>query len=237
VSGTVFRNDGLGLLLEGIVGDVVLTKTVEECVKEGFLSPLRFFQYKTVSDSTRDISDPIEATREHLHRNERVYKHAAGLINHAVLERKRRVLVQVDTLDQFKSLLDGGLKVEARFAHGGCTLANKDSVPEAYRKSDPSKLVEQFDQGEFPVLIGTSVIGTGSDICSCDFIVNLVGLGSEIEICQNAGRGTRLFPGKKECFYVDYDVANVECLTKHSAKRRKIFNSIYGNCTRLDAKG
>jgi superfamily II DNA or RNA helicase len=238
VSGTVFRNDGLELLLEGIVGDVVFKMTVEDCVKEGFLSPLKFFQYKTTSDSTKRVEDSIEATREHLHRNPRVYKHAASLINYAVTEKNRRVLVQVDTLDQFKRLLDGGLKVKAQFAHGGCTSANKGNVPEEYRKSDPNKLVEQFDKGEFPVLVGTSVIGTGSDICSCDFIVNLIGLGSEIEICQNAGRGTRLSPAtnKKECFYIDYDVSNIECLTKHSAKRRKIFNSIYGNCTRLDAK-
>jgi superfamily II DNA or RNA helicase len=143
--------------------------------------------------------------------------------------------VQIDSLDQFRYLLDSGLAVEARFAHGGVTAENKDKVPEAYWKSDPNKLVLEFDNGDYPVLVATSVLGTGSDIKSCSLIVNLIGLTSEIEISQNAGRGTRLFPGKTDCVYVDYDVFNIEILHKHSLKRRKIFNSIYGNCEILEA--
>jgi superfamily II DNA or RNA helicase len=236
VSGTVFRNDGLELLLDGIVGDVVFEMSVEQCVKEGFLSPLKFFQYKIESDSKKKIPDPIEATREHLHRNPKVYKHAAKMINYAVKTKGKRVLVQIDSLDQFKRLLDGGLAVEAKFAHGGVTPLNRDSVPPEHWKSDPNDLVERFDKGEFPVLVGSSAIGTGTNLQSCDFIVNLIGLGSEIEICQNAGRGTRLFPGKTSCYYLDYDVTNIEQLHKHSLKRKKIFNTIYGNCTVLEAK-
>jgi superfamily II DNA or RNA helicase len=144
--------------------------------------------------------------------------------------------VQIDSLDQFVYLLAAGLQVEAKFAHGGVTAINKGTVPEAYWKSDPNNLVNRFDKGEFPVLVGSSAIGTGSDIKSCNVIVNIIGLGSEIEICQNAGRGTRLFPGKIDCLFVDYDVTNVEILHKHSLKRKKIFNSIYGNCTVLEAK-
>ena len=236
VSGTVFRNDGLELLLDGIVGDVVFELSVVDCVEGGFLSPLKFYQYKIESDSKKKVEDPIEATREHLHRNINVYKHAAKLINFAVTEKGKRVLVQIDSLDQFKSLLDGGLQVEAKFAHGGVTALNKDSVPQEHWKSDPNELIERFDKGEFPVLVGSSAIGCGSDVKSCNVIINLVGCSSEIEICQNAGRGTRLFPGKTECLFVDYDVTNVEILHKHSLKRKKIFNSIYGNCTVLEAK-
>jgi superfamily II DNA or RNA helicase len=236
VSGTVFRNDGLELLLNGIVGDVVFEMSVEECVKGGFLSPLKFYQYKIESDSKKNVPDPIEATREHLHRNQNVYRHAAKMINYAVKEKGKRVLVQIDSLDQFGYLLAAGLQVEAKFAHGGVTAINKGTVPEAYWKSDPNNLVNRFDKGEFPVLVGSSAIGTGSDIKSCNVIVNIIGLGSEIEICQNAGRGTRLFPGKIDCLFVDYDVTNVEILHKHSLKRKKIFNSIYGNCTVLEAK-
>jgi superfamily II DNA or RNA helicase len=150
--------------------------------------------------------------------------------------RNRRVLVQVDTLDQFKYLLDGGLQVPAKFAHGGVTPENRDSVPVEYWKSDPNDLVARFDAGEFPVLVGTSTIGMGTDILSCDIIVNLVGLTSEIEISQNAGRGTRLFEGKKECLYVDYDVTNIEKLHKHALVRKRIYNSIYGKCQVLEAK-
>jgi superfamily II DNA or RNA helicase len=205
---------------------------------------LRFFQYRVKVDyDGKPIDDPIKATRVNLHQNKNVYKHAASLINHAVTVKNKRVLVQVDTLDQFKYLLDGGLSVEARFAHGGVTKDNKATVPEAHWKSDPMDLVEKFDNGEFPVLVGTSAIGTGVDVKRCNVIINLVGLSSEIEITQNIGRGTRLFPGKTECVYIDYDVIenNAEdgrlwVLSRHAAKRREIFNSIYGECKILEVK-
>jgi superfamily II DNA or RNA helicase len=235
VSGTVFRNDGLELTLDGIVGDLVLEVSVDQCVKEGNLSPLRFYQYRIESNNKKQESDPIESTRVHLHRNPNVYKHAAKLINAAV-KKGRRVLVQIDSLDQFQYLLKGGLAVESRFAHSGVTPINRDSVPKEYWKSDPNKLVLEFDAGVFPVLVATSVLGTGSDIKSCSLIVNLIGLSSEIEISQNAGRGTRLFPGKSDCVFIDYDVFNVEILHKHSLKRRKIYDSIYGKCEILEAK-
>ena len=245
VSGTAFRNDGLQLLLDAITGPIVFEMTVRQGIEEGFLSPLKFFQYRIKTDYTgKPIEDPIKATRVNLHQNKNVYKHVSGLINHAVKEKGRRVLVQVDTLDQFKYLLDGGLVVESRFAHGGTTKDNRDTVPEAHWKSDPMDLVEKFDNGEFPVLVGTSAIGTGVDVKSCNVIVNLVGLSSEIEITQNIGRGTRLFPGKTECIYIDYDVIENKAeedgklwtLSRHAAKRREIFNSIYGECRVLDAK-
>jgi superfamily II DNA or RNA helicase len=235
-SGTLFRNDGLGLLLQAIAGDTVFEMLVEQGVKEGFLSPLKFFQWKVTSDCELNCDDAIKMNKKHLQENDKIYKHAAYLINRAVLEKNRRVLVLVDGVGQFKRLLDGGLTVPAKFAHGGVTKTNQKEVPQEHWKSDPMQLVKDFDLGKFPVLVGTSVIGVGTDVCSADFIVAIIGLTSEIEITQGAGRGTRLFEGKTECFYHDYWVTNIEKLDRHAAKRREIFNGIYGNCQILEVK-
>ena len=236
-SGTQFRGDGLGLLLQGIVGDVVFDMPVRQGVAEGYLAPLRFVQYRIPVESSRYIDDPLKANVVHLRQNMNGYRHAARIINHAVTQRNKRVLVQVDTVDQYAYLLQGGLKVKSFFAHGGVTKENRDTVPQEHWKCDPQKLVEQFDNGEFPVLVGTSCIGTGTDIKSVDMIVNIVGLTSPIEISQNAGRGTRKFEGKEECVYVDYCVTGCDVTERHAAKRRDVFDSIYGKCKIIDAQG
>jgi superfamily II DNA or RNA helicase len=235
-SGTQFRKDGLGLLLQGITNDVVFEMSVKQGIEEGFLSPLKFFQWRITSDSSINSSDIIKMNKVHLQQNDRVYKHAAALINHAVKDKNRRVLVLVDGVGQFKRLLDAGLQVPAKFAHGGVTKDNKSEVPEAFWKSDPMELVESFDRGEFPVLVGTSCIGMGTDIKSADFIISIVGFTSETEVSQSAGRGTRLFPGKTDCHYHDYWVENIEETDRHAKKRLEIFNSIFGNCRIMEAK-
>lgn len=234
-SGTQFRNDGLGLLLQGITNDVVFDMSVKQGIEEGFLSPIKFVQWRTTSSSNLSSSDIIKMNKVHLQQNDNIYKHAANLINRAVIEKNRRVLVLVDGVGQFKRLLKGGLNVSAKFAHGGVTKENKKEVPEEHWKSNPMELVKSFDNGDYPVLVGTSCIGMGTDIKSCDFIVSIVGLTSEIEISQNAGRGTRLFPNKKECIYNDYWVTNIKDLDRHANKRREIFDGIYGTCKILEA--
>jgi superfamily II DNA or RNA helicase len=225
-SGTQFRNDGLGLLLQGITGDVVFEMSVEQGIKEGFLSPLKFFQWRITSDSSLKCDDIIKMNKVHLQQNGKIYKHAANLINRAVKEKNRKVLVLVDTVDQYQMLLNGGLAVDSRFAHGPLS-DNKDTVPQSQWKA--------FDKNEFPVLVGTGCISMGTDVKSADFLVNIVGLTSEIEVSQGVGRGTRLFPGKVDCQYHDYWVTNIDAMDRHAKKRKKIFESIYGQCKVLEA--
>jgi DNA or RNA helicases of superfamily II len=234
LSGTVLRNDGLQLLLDAITGEVVFKMSVEQGIKEGFLSPLKFFQYRVKSEPG-NYDDVLKNNKVFLQQNKNIYRHAANLINRAVREKNRRVLVLVDTVDQFQRLLDGGLAVPSLFAHGPLNASNKTTVPSSQWKLEPMDLVRDFDAGKFPVLVGTGCISIGTDIKSADLIVNIVGLTSEIEIRQGIGRETRLFPGKTDAIYIDYDVFDKEVLHRHAEKRRDIFDSVYGQCKILEA--
>jgi len=234
VSGTVLRNDGLGLLLDAITGEIVFKMSVEQGINQGFLSPLKFFQVRVKSDSSLDTDDVIKMNRAHLQQNKNVYRHAAELINKAVLEKKRRVLVLVDTVDQYQRLLDGGLTATSMFGHGPLTKDNRDLVPVAQRNFHPMDLVADFDLGKFPVLVATGALSCGTDIRSADLLVNIVGLTSEIETRQGVGRGTRLFPGKTDTIYIDYDVYNCDIMHRHAEKRFRIYNEIYGSCKVLE---
>ena len=236
LSGTQIRGDGLGLLLQGIVGPVLLEMSVAQGIEQGYLSPLKFFQYRITSDSGFSSDDAIKMNRVHLHQNDAVYRHSAGLINRAVREKGRKVLVLVDTVDQYKRLIDGGMTVDSRFAHGPLVQGNRDTVPESQWKLKPMDLVREFDLGAFPVLVATGCCSIGTDIRSADFLINLVGLSSEVETRQGIGRGTRLFPGKGNTIVVDYDVWNNPVTHRHALKRKKIYNEVYGECKVLDAR-
>lgn len=236
LSATQLRSDGLQLLLRAITGPILLEMSVAQGVEQGFLSPLKFFQYRITSDSSFSTEDVIKMNRVHLHQNDNVYRHSAGLINKAVRERGRRCLVLVDTVDQYKRLLDGGLTVDSRFAHGPLSADNRDTVPESQWKLKPMDLIEEFDRGFFPVLVGTGAVSIGSNIRSADFLINLVGLSSEVETRQGIGRGTRLFPGKENTIVIDYDVWNCPVTHRHALKRKKIYNEVYGECKVLDAR-
>ena len=236
LSATQLRSDGLQLLLRGITGPIQLKMSVAEGIDQGFLSPLKFFQYRITSNSNFSCDDVIKTNRVHLHQNDNVYRHAAGLINKAVLEKNRRVLVLVDTVDQYGRLINGGMTADSRFAHGPLSSDNRDTVPESQWKLKPVDLVREFDLGKFPVLVGTGAISIGTDIRSADFLINLVGLSSEVETRQGIGRGTRLFPGKKDTIVIDYDVKNNSVTHRHAQRRREIYNEIYGECKVLDAR-
>lgn len=227
LSGTQLRTDGLDILLKGIVGPIVMEMSVKDGVDQNYLAKPRFYQKTVRSNRSFSSDDTIKMTRVHLHDNEAVYKDVIVTAHRAVSVMKRRVLILIEEFRQFAHLIDYGL-VGAKFAHGGMDKKTKNDFPEVYHNSDPLELVKSFDRGEFPILVGTSCIGTGTDIKSVGFIIDIVGGKSEIRLRQNIGRGTRLFDGKKECIYYDYDVVDIPVLHKHAKDRAKIFDNVCG---------
>lgn len=236
-SGTQIRGDGLELLLEGIIGDIVFEMTVKQGIEEGYLSPLKFFQWNITSDADLDCEDGIKMNRTHLHYNKKVNRHAVKLAKYAV-SKGRRVLILIDEIEQFVLLAKAGLlDLRVAFAHGPLNTEQKKILPVAFHKSEPLKLVEKYDAGEYDVLVGTSCVQTGTDIKSASCIINLFGLSSEIQIRQGViGRGTRLHLTKTDCVINDYNVQNIDKLAKHAKIRKRIFNETYGKCICLDAK-
>lgn len=240
VSGTQMRSDGLGVILEGIIGDVLLEMDVRKGIEGGFLNPLKFFQFEVASPNKSMPDDVIKLNRVHMHRNPRIYEHAAAAVLHALKKQGRRPLVLVEEIPQFTDFyrelwkLDKTLKVG--FAHGGVDKESKEVLPERFWKSDPRALVKAFDAAELDVLVGTQCIGTGTDIKTASFIIDIVGLTSEVRLRQNVGRGTRKTPGKPTTVYVDYVPYNIEKMADHGIKRRAILDDIYGPVTVVRVK-
>lgn len=190
MSATQTRTDGAELLLKGVTGPVVYSKTLQELVDAGFLAKPRWKMVKVPSSHFFSSADPLKMNQQHLLYSPAVLKKASLIINH-LARQGQRILVLIDEMEQFAKLLNL-LTVEARFAHGGnLTKMAKNKIPEKYWASDPNALVKAFDNGEFPVLVGTSCIGMGTDVRTCETVVYLQGGTSAIQVPQAVGRGTR----------------------------------------------
>jgi superfamily II DNA or RNA helicase len=232
-SGTQMRNDGLDLVLDSITGPIVYTMTVAEGVEQGYLARPRFHVIRTTTSSTYSSDDANEMTRQHLFYNPIVNRTAARIANTAVEKMGHSVLILVDEVEQFAHLLPH-LNFKCGFAHGGVTKQNASKVPQNYHKSDPNALVEQFNNKELPILIGTSCISTGTDVRAVQTIIYLMGGKSEIQVKQAVGRGTRLYEGKTDCHIFDFDVINNDTTTRHASERVRIYRSILDDVEEVD---
>jgi superfamily II DNA or RNA helicase len=227
VSATQTRNDGSELLLDGIIGPLVLEKKLSELVSEDFLAKPNFCIVKVNSSSNYASDDALKMMSKHLYHNKALHSKFAELANYFAANGKK-VMIAIDHLEQFEYLVNQ-FKYEMKFAHGGTNKDNRDGIPEKYHKSDTSKIVADFNEGKFPILVGTGCIGMGTDIRPVDAIFNLQGGKSEIKFSQLVGRGTRKVPGKHEFFFFDHDLENVPMLHNHLKERVKIYRSLYDN--------
>lgn len=232
-SGTQMRADGKDLLLDAITGPIVYRMTVQEGVDQGFLAQ-PIFRTMWVDSNVRErgqlyeSGDANDMTRAHVFYNDDVIQKAAEVANKAVSLMGRPTVIMIEEYEQFQRLIPH-LRYDFRFAHGNLTKEAKKFVPEKYWADDPTDLVDQYNRGDFPILIGTSCITTGTDIQRVKLLINLRGGKSEVELRQITGRGTRRIPGKEDCIYVDFGIRNVQMLEKHALERIKVYRAIYPN--------
>lgn len=237
-SATQIRNDGADILLKGITGPIVYHMTVEEGVEQGYLSRPTFNMLRVRSESTYQSSDANEMDRKHLLLNPMVIRNAAALANLAWLKNKQQTLILIDEFEQ-AALLERQLTVEVEFAHGGVTKRAdgkdmKDVLPKKFHKSDVHDQVTRFNNGEFPVLIGTSAIGLGTDIQTAKVLIFIQKGTSEVKFRQGVGRGTRRAEGKDSVTVFDFDVTNIGIVHRHALERASVYESIMGKVNFID---
>lgn len=226
-SATQLRQDGLEIVLDGLIGPKVKSLTVQEGVDGGYLAKPVFTVIQTYSPSNLKTDDVNELTRKHLFYNPLVLEQAGDIVNKSVSLLGHQVLVLIEEVEQFSKLLPY-INYPVVFAHGPLS-ENKAKVPEAYWESDPGKLVKEFNDGKHPVLIGTSCVSMGTDILPVRTLIYLQGGKSEIQVRQAIGRGTRLCRpiGKTSCNIIDFDIQNIEPLHRHAKERMRYYRESY----------
>lgn len=229
-SGSPTRADGAEKLLQSIIGETVLTLTTREAVEKGFVSPHDFRIVRIESsDPSLGSTDPLEIKRMHFLRNKNICAFIAKLCN-SLASRGEQVLVLVEETNQIAMLLPK-LTVPTVIAHSEKSTARLQEL--GISKVDPSESVEKFNKKEALILLGSSCIGTGTNIYPQTHTVNWQGGASEVKTKQGAvGRSVRLPQAnpwaklcgdKKLCTIWDFDVVGNFVLERHLEERMSCY--------------
>lgn len=225
VSATQIRQDGFEMTLKGITGPIVYEKTFTELVDEGFLAKPVFKVFRVPMNGFSNSTDPNTETRNQFYLNPNVNKLAAQLCDHAVKVANRQVVIMVDEFKQFLQL-KAYMTTPFEFVHGGASQDAKEYLPTEYWNCHREKAIQDFNDGKVRVLIGTSAISTGVDLRPTGMIIMLTGGKSEIQVKQALGRGSRLVPGKKDFWVVDFEVVGSPTMQRHLNARKEIYSTM-----------
>jgi superfamily II DNA or RNA helicase len=225
VSATQMRGDGAELLLKGITGPIVYSKTFESMVEEGFLAKPIFKTFRVPPVSSQR-SDPNDETRVNFYRNHHINKMAASIAQNMVTKLNRPTVIIIEEFDQFLQIKNYLTEVPYEFVHGGAGAEVKQKLPQEFWKPDKAGAIARFNSGETKILIGTSAIATGVDLRPTGCLIYLQGGKSEIAVRQGLGRGTRIVPGKKDFWVVDFNVPMSPTLMRHYRARKEIYETM-----------
>lgn len=219
---TPFRADGADLAIEAAAFRPIHTYTIQQGIADGFLAKPRFVVFGLKRSGGRRHSSHVRSFQEHVIQNEELNRLAIGQIK-ACLAKGKQVVALVKEKEHGHSLYNQ--IPGATFVRAKGEKSKEDQAPWI----DPSTAVKEFNAGKLRCLIGTSVIGEGTDLKPVDVLVMLAGGASKGLVLQNLGRGLRKVDGRKDSVLViDYvvDADKAEQLKRHAEMRIDLYREI-----------
>ncbi|HNS96166.1 MAG TPA: DEAD/DEAH box helicase [Polyangiaceae bacterium] len=200
---TTTRGDGQGL--HEIFERIVYTRTLPEMIRDGYLCPLRGFRISTASD-LRELSNSGQDFREDELEAVINVEERNALVARSIQElaRDRRTIAFCVTVAHARALCKAlnHLGVPSGMVHG--------QMPSERRASE----LASFRQGKTTVLTNVAVLTEGFDDPGVSCVAMARPTRSEGMYAQCVGRGTRLFPGKRDCMILDFvDVSKLRLCT------------------------
>ena len=234
VSATQLRTDGSEKILKGITGPIVYSQSFSDLVEKGVLArPV--FKVFSVRASMSPHNDPKTETRNNFYKNANVNDFIADVANKCVTAAGRPTVILVEEFSQVARLYPR-IKVPFVIASGSSdNIANEDTaalmsaIPKELRDMSAEEAISQFVSGKVKLLIGTNAVATGIDLKPTQALIYAQGGKSEIKVKQGIGRGTRIVPGKKDCWVIDISVQGSDILERHAQARIDIYESLMGD--------
>ncbi|HWZ87639.1 MAG TPA: DEAD/DEAH box helicase [Polyangiaceae bacterium] len=190
---TTARGDGKGL--DTVFERIVYSRTLPDLIQGGYLSPLCGFRVSTAADLTRLSSGGLDFRDDELAEAVDIEERNA-IVARSIQElaRDRRTIAFCVTVNHAKNLSRSlnVLGVPAGIVHGSMS-----SEVRAQALSD-------FRAGRTQVLANVAVLTEGFDDPGVSCIAMARPTRSEGLYAQCVGRGTRLYPGKKDCLILDF---------------------------------
>jgi len=190
---TTARGDGKGL--NKVFEKIVYSRTLPEMISDGYLSSLRGFRISTSADLTQLSSTSLDFREEELATAVDIEERNA-LVARSIQElaRDRRTIAFCVTVNHARNLCKSLnlLGVPAGIVHGEMASDVR------------AQALADFRNGRTQVLTNVAVLTEGFDDPGVSCIAMARPTRSEGLYAQCVGRGTRLFPGKKDCLILDF---------------------------------
>lgn len=242
LTGTWGRSGNDLMALHAFMSNVVYRVTTTELVAQGFLVPAQIAVIPVTGPRVPGSMGAMwfaaqgtgtRAIAEHDHRQALV-AWAAGLIAHT----GRRVLVLVATKAQGRDLVER-LRQLIPDPHPGTEFRPVEFVSTDRPKKIIRKILDSFNEHqEIRVLVGTSLVGEGTDLPATDALVYAPGGKAEISHRQAFFRVGTAVEGKAYSIVVDFDDQHNDTTRDHSQERLNTYaNEPIATVTRLASPG
>ena len=214
MTATNFRSDGKDIMINAGCGSVVIERSINWGISNGFLAKPRFIINNVQTTGKNHKGDKLKNYKEHVLRSELMHSTIKNDIQ-TYMNKGLRVLALVAEIEHGERLAK---ELGLSFAKG------TDKNSQTY--------VDQLNAGTIPGLIATaSKLGEGTDTKNVDVIVMAQFMASKGPVLQAIGRGLRITPTKKECVIIDYVPIGSDMLTRHAKNRLKYYREITDDIT------
>lgn len=200
---TTARGDGVGL--NEVFEQIVYTRGLSQMVDDGYLAPLRGYRVATAADLRAVTMGADDFVLEELAEAVDIQERNA-LVARSVQElaRDRRTIVFCVTVRHATNLARAlaAVGVPTGVIHG------------QLRPTDRERVLADFRSGRLAAITNVGVLTEGFDDPGVSCVAMARPTRSEGLYAQCVGRGTRLFPGKKDCLVLDFvDLSDLSLVT------------------------
>lgn len=213
-TGTHWRTGEDALAMEGICSRVIASISVDYLVKQRFLSE-PYVYFVPFRGSTFAAADWREAYQlgivEHEQRNDLIVNYA-----HQLADEGHQVIVLTNRRQHADDL--GDRIQDAQVAKGGEGILT-------------SRTVHRFARAEFPVLVGTSVLGEGVDVPNASALIYAGGLGDSVQMMQSYFRPLTANTGKSHGRVYDFRDLHHPTLQRQAESRIALAHQYLGPWT------
>lgn len=202
LSATPYREDGMEMLMEGVIADIIYRKTASQLIREGFLMRPHILMENSKAEKK---SEKLYATA---YRREIVDHEQRNIAVVAAAQEDLRTLVLVRQIDHGKELA----------GRIGCPFV---SGKEARAKR--RLFIRDLKSGALRCLVATTLADEGLDAPPLEQVIAAGGGKSRGRAKQRVGRVTRKSAGKVVCRFRDFYDHGQRHMDEHSALRLQAY--------------
>lgn len=218
-------------VIKGLFGERLIFIPYEEAQEDGAVVPITVYFVNTPTDIMINAGSLEAKINKGIQACEKRNKLIAQVC--CKVPEEWQTLVFVDKIENHLIPLHKVMPAGTRYLHRKTSKTDLGAYSLSAKTQD--KIIEQYKNNEFQYLIATDAFRAGVDIPNCRVVVQASGGTSEVELLQEAFRGSRTLKEsdreilnvtpKTHCILIDFMDQHDEQLENMSIKRKEIYAS------------